>query len=489
MLSTALILFLAPQQLPEGLPDFSRAGCSDVGQNVSELTVSAVDHGAIPDDGASDTAAIQAALDAVSAAGGGVVTLPAGRFVVDAPLAIQASHVVLRGAGSDQTVFDCPNALADVRGASPSWSWSGGFIECGPKGRGRKGSKPITEPIARGSTEIRLAAGDTFAPPPGTWLELLWHNDAGADTLLDHVHGGVVPAAELGEEMKTRKAALLRQWLRVVSVTGGDDAPTSVTVHAPLRFELRPAWRPTLAQSPHLRGCGIEGIAFEFPETEYPGHLKERGYNAIQLRNLVQSWVRDIRTVHADSGINVSRSGFVTVDGVVLRGRYMHHPLTVGQSSDCLVTNWRIEAPHRHGTTLTWGANGNVFSKGYGRDLAMDCHRAAPTTNLHTDIVIDMSERAPSPFRSGGSRPRGTHAARDNVYWNIELRFPAASDTPYRIGGLDEWPCGVFVGWRGNRPIALRTSEARGHRVLDHGATPAIGDLHAFQRSQRRDAR
>jgi len=66
-------------------------------------TFSVVDQGADPTGGADSTAAIQAAIDAASAAAPAVVDLPAGTYRVDGTLRVDTSGVVLRGAGEAST--------------------------------------------------------------------------------------------------------------------------------------------------------------------------------------------------------------------------------------------------------------------------------------------------------------------------------------------------------------------------------------------------
>ena len=136
--------------------------------------------------------------------------------------------------------------------------------------------------------------------------------------------------------------------------------------------------------------------------------------------------MRDVRTVNADSGIFVGGSKRVTVSDIRIEGRMMHHCLSASWSQDCLFTRWRIEAPHRHGTTISWSAHRNVFSHGFGRDLAMDAHRAASFENLHSRITIEWTESVGNPFRSGGSLPRGPHAARRTARRHLQ-RLPPRS--------------------------------------------------------------
>lgn len=69
------------------------------------------DYGAKGDGSTNDTAAVQAAADAASAAGGGLVYAPAGTFMVD-PIFF-AQGVSLEGAGSQVTIFKRRPATTD----------------------------------------------------------------------------------------------------------------------------------------------------------------------------------------------------------------------------------------------------------------------------------------------------------------------------------------------------------------------------------------
>ena len=62
------------------------------------------DFGAVGDGVTDDTAAIQAAIDAVFAASSGIVTIPAGTYIVSSPLTLK-SGVILSGAGHTVTIL------------------------------------------------------------------------------------------------------------------------------------------------------------------------------------------------------------------------------------------------------------------------------------------------------------------------------------------------------------------------------------------------
>jgi len=75
---------------------------------------------AIPNTGADQTTAIQASINNASAAGGGIVSLPAGTFIVDGHI-IMKSNVKLIGAGPSTIIKAGPNFLetTDVHGGYP----------------------------------------------------------------------------------------------------------------------------------------------------------------------------------------------------------------------------------------------------------------------------------------------------------------------------------------------------------------------------------
>ncbi|MHC4550665.1 MAG: hypothetical protein ACYTEZ_18035 [Planctomycetota bacterium] len=456
----------------EDLPDFSWAGYRAGEQAPPRREPTVTLHAEEGD----LTAALRAAVRQP-----GVVRIPAGRWTLRDVVEITRDGVVVQGAGSDRTVLFCPHSLTDLQGYRPGWSWSGGMLHVGPAGGGAQDAGRVIARAATGAT--RLEVRWRRRPQPGTWLELTWFNDTGQDTLLDHLYGGVIPRARMGQELQEATGPRVREWV-LVREAGAD----FVVLAQPLRLEVRPAWRPTLRARPYVREVGLEGLRLEFPRTPYPGHLKEKGFNAIDLGAAIDCWVRDVKIVNADSGIFTHGCKRVTVSDVVIRGRTMHHCLAASWSVDCLFTRWRIEAPHVHGTTISWCAHGNVFSHGYGRALAMDAHRAASFENLHTAIVIDHGEMAYNVLRSGGSRPRGPHAARGNVYWNVEHRFRGRTE-PFRIAGHAEWPLGVFVGWRANVPLRFAPVAGLRQRIEDLNEEPAIDDLHRWQLARRLSAR
>ena len=470
--------------LPPEIPDFSWAGYASGRRPIPTppVSVEVTDFGAVAGDGRDDSAGFQAALDSLSSVGG-VVFIPEGRWTLERPIDIRDPRLVLRGAGRGRTVIDCPYPLANVYGPSERWSWSGGFIRITPRRGELHRLGRVTAEVEEGATRFpfQLEVG-AEGIEPGEWLELRWFNDEGHDSLLETLHGGVVSRSRLGEELRESSSVRVREWIQVVGFGDG-----VLEIGQPLVLPLRPEWRPELVRRPLVRECGIESLSLLFPRSNYPGHLHEAGFNAIAVSNAVDCWVRGIEIRNADNGVLLNTCKRVEVRDLSLAGRTLHHGFSLAWSSDCLVTEWRIDAPQVHGTTLGWSSHRNVFSQGIGRDLAMDCHRAAPFQNLHTAIVVDCTGKALQPLRSGGREERGPHAGFGNVYWNLEFRF-ADGGQSLRVTGLDDWPRAVFAGWRGNGSVRVPIRRALGQVLLDPEVAPDPPDLHRYQVQQRDQA-
>ena len=91
------------------LPDFSYCGYHSSDDSLpSDTNAASV---VIEPKSGDQTAQIQAALDSVAAAGGGVVKLDSGTFQISPGLSIQ-SNVVLRGAGTGGTVLSLKSLVA-----------------------------------------------------------------------------------------------------------------------------------------------------------------------------------------------------------------------------------------------------------------------------------------------------------------------------------------------------------------------------------------
>jgi len=406
------------------LPDYSYAGYHRGERPLPErrADVSVRDFGAVGDGKTDDTEAFKRAL---ARAGGKVIGVPAGRYLITDILEIGESGTVLQGTGPKQTVIWVPKPLEKIRsnmGATTdgrptsNYSWSGGIIWARGRWTGRALSN-VTAPAQRGEQALVVDRPDQFRVGDEVRLELRDDRDR---SLTHHLYAG-----DPGDFGNLRRVG--ETWIaRVVEVDG---KTRRVVFDRPLRTDVRPAWQPTLypAQSA-AEEIGIEHLSFEFPVTPYRGHFTELGYNAIAYSGVRNGWIRNVEIRHADSGLflsgaNVTATGVVwTSDRAPNRNRTStgHHGIILS-GTDQLLTDFDFRTRFIHDITMTRGSAGNVIHNGRGEDLCFDHHKYANHANLFSDIDAGVGSNI---FHSGGGAKLGRHCGAWTTWWNIRTAQP-----------------------------------------------------------------
>ena len=410
---------------PRGrLMDWSYAGYHAGDDPLPDVpaVVDVADFGAVGDGTTDDGAAFESAVDAVSAAGGGAVTVGAGTFVLRRRLSL-STGVVLRGAGRDATTLHFPEALEDLYPGERNWSFSGGFIQANASSTLPE-LTDVVAPAARGDTEVTVADASEIAP--GDWVLIRQVDMDG--TLMRRLHadladGGTDNIGDIGMRFPTR----------VLEVAGN-----TLTLERALPVDVEARWSPTVfAVEPRISEVGVEHLTMSFPHTVYPGHFNERGYNAIHFSHVWHGWVREVTVLNCDYGISFTNTFFSTATGVVLettasRGTDNgHHGINNGHGGDNLFVDFDLRTSFVHDLTNEWYAHGVVFTRGRAVDLSLDHHRAAPYSTLWTELHAGAGSQI---FRSGGRADRGPHTAAYDTLWNIhadvQMGFPAPDYGP-----------------------------------------------------------
>ena len=462
------------------LPDFSYAGYHRGEQPIPDAPQASnvKDFGAIGDGITDDTKSIQAAIDGTPR---GAVYVPAGRYLITDYLRITRSHVVLRGAGPDKTVFWFPRGLDEIHPrkgrtstGSPAsgYSFDGAFVAIQGDYQATSLAR-ITAPARRGEREVQVDRANTLTVGQSVLVVL---REAPDHSLKTYLYGGDPGDIRKGKMLDTKML------LRVVAVEGN-----RVQFDRPLRFETRAQWQPEIRRfQPTVTESGVEGIGFAFPANQYRGHFKENGANALELRQVHDCWVRNVAIHNGDFGINVVACGN-TIDGVVFsadagRGRpdggvaacTGHHAIQCKGAEDNLVTRFTLRTSYVHDLSVGH-ASGNVFTHGSGSDLAFDHHKDTPYENLYTDIDCGRGTRV---WRCGGGASLGRQCAGWGTFWNIRA---AQTFAPPPAG----WgaPTMNFVG------LFTKSPNANAATTPWLEAAPASGlqppDLHAAQLARR----
>lgn len=96
-------IFLLPQLSARSTPKFNGQGTAFI--NSQDRFFNVKDFGAVGDGVANDTAAIQATINACNAAGGGIVLLPAGTYLVTSTLTTPGPNIHIEGDGCNSTII------------------------------------------------------------------------------------------------------------------------------------------------------------------------------------------------------------------------------------------------------------------------------------------------------------------------------------------------------------------------------------------------
>jgi len=425
------------------LPEFGTAGYRSGKEPIPEYPVltTVKEYGARGDGVTDDTEAFRKALLSVKERG--AVLIPAGRYVLTDVVELNRSGVVLRGEGPDKSVLVLPKPLseihprANVDAVKSAYSFSGGFLSMKGTNAGVK-LGDVSEPAKRGDTALTLVS--TNLPKPGDRIRLLMQ-DPPDHSLLHHLHGDLL---EPGTDTPNLKQPV--DWAATVTAVNGG----RITLDHPLRVDVRTEWKPEVfLLSPTLRESGIENLGLEFPGVPKQPHLKEAGYNAIELKGAVDCWIRNVTVTDADNGVIMGGSRFCTVDGFTTRaskrsGLTGHHAMwATSRTQDSLFVRFKCDTTYVHDLTVEGFANGNVFASGSGVAINCDHHRNAPYENLFTDFDAGDPRRL---YESSGREDRGPHSGARTTFWCIRGHgkfppLPLDKDYPLiNVVGFGDYP-------------------------------------------------
>jgi len=398
------------------LPDFSYAGYHSGELEISTLPIVAnvKDFGAVGNGINDDTKAF---INAIAKSCQGAIYIPPGRYKITKILEINKSNIVLRGAGPEKSVLFFPSPLNDVK---PNWvsvtgkhhisnySWSGGMIWV----KGDFNSEPltyITSQAMRGDTQLEVSSTEKLKV--NERIEIFIEDD-NQKTLTNYLYAGTPGNIKSFPGSTGSFVVTLKKILN-----------NKIFFDRPLRFDVKLNWNPQIRRfAPTVSEVGIEDLSLEFPASDYEGHFSERGYNGIALTTISDSWVRNIKILHADSGI-FTNSKFCTISDVKFesnrasnKGVTGHHGIILG-GTDNHFTGFRFNTSFIHDLAVSKNHAGNVFSNGSGVDLNFDHHRRAPYENLFTNISLGKGTRM---WQSGGGKNLGKHCGTRGTFWNIK---------------------------------------------------------------------
>lgn len=450
------------------LPDFSYAGYRYSDQPLPKVTgpvFPITKFGAAANDDGFDDAAIQAAIDAAKAAGGGVVLFPAGQFRVNPSedakhfININASNIVLRGAGAGAGGTEVLMVARKQGGAmfriAPS-SWS---------------PTTVANITANATRETFWVTVDSTAQLRTGQRVVIRYQSPEYN---DFYYNGL---------------ALDPDWERVVKNGVGiheahviaEIAGNRVRFREPLHFTLKMGSTPhRLEAVTPLTEVGIEDIRFTgswdtYPETfvHHKDWIHDTAWTLLSIKQVANGWVRRCEFRHFNAAINTDTAISFTIEDVKFTGKKGHSSIGGRRGYGLLVKDCEDSAGTHHGPDVGYTVVGTVYLRhkmqpGQG----LDNHGGVPHATLFDQITGGVF------YGSGGPLANYPHHGRYMTFWNFAHRAPSGRtydfwDNVNRNSHTFALP--IFAGFTANTPVTFQSESAEVQRNESFGTpvTPA----------------
>lgn len=454
------------------------------------------------------TIAIQNAINAAAAGGGGVVYLPAGTFRISPQgtnayaLRLAANGVVLRGAGPGQTfLFNDSYAMRSkhiirVEGSSSSWATV-------PSGSPQP---TITADLLSPTTLIPVSSVAGFVV--GDWVIL--RADATDAFIAEHN----MTDLWAGQGSSLGGVQFLRQ------VTAIDTATQRLTIDVPIRYYLKTRDNARVHKAvAHVEEVGLENFSIGNREHANAGSATgwaEEDYNTVgngsydvhasfvvALRRARNCWISNVKTYRpAVNTLNthILSNGILLEHsrGVTVRGCEFQRPLYGGgggngymyrlqRANECLLRDCAARY-NRHGFVFSHMAtSGNVIHGGIAQVTrtqiaapgttsgeGCDHHMHLSHSNLIDGVQLDQDFFTAHYRGTSGTPPQHGQTSAHTVYWN--LVGLAYHSTKTFIVRSEQARYGYMIGTRG-AASGMTTTGADATRTapVDHAEGAGLG--------------
>jgi hypothetical protein len=412
------------------LHDFSYAGYhageQEIPDAIAGVEHSVLEFGADPSGAGDSTSAIQATINAVAQAGGGVVAIPAGSYRCDDLLEVTSSDLVIRGAGPEQTLLWFTREQ-DMTGRA----------NLGVRGQVVYGvERPLSvdgQPLAR---EV-------------------WVADAAGLNVGDSIGIGWVITEEFIADhgMTGTWMAFNGQWRpffrREVEAIDCSVRGCQITIDVPLRYPALIRDQASVrVETGYLREVGIEDLAVSTTVGWDAAWASDQAH-AIALRGVADGWVRRVHSFMSENDDGHERhlaSGGILIEAskrVTIAESIMAKPQNRGdggngylfeitRSNEILVRDCEaFEGRHNFIQNWDFGTSGCVWLRNHsqggiaftnsseqaGQLGYSEFHHSLAMANLVDDCVVEDGWQGVN--RIGFSSGAG-HSATQNVFWHVQ---------------------------------------------------------------------
>ena len=408
------------EPVPVGTPDlidYSYAGYKNGEEGIPDdfalRVFNVTDYGATPDDNASDTAGITAALNAANAnSQGGIVFFAAGQYDIFldgdtvTPFTISRDNVIIRGSGAQGasnggTTLKMHNNLNDWLFRT-SWRSNGQGSATKVKGTFPSGTKHFDVENASSLNNRRF-------------IEIRASGILGHDWSLH--------SSRLISEMPTSYTNI-RNGINIYEIheidyIDGNRVYVKAPVLTPLNSSFTVNWRDMTV------GVGFENLHIDCNFQETYRHLVQKGRHGILLWQTAHSWIRQCRFSNAINSFNHHGSYSSSALGIIIDGRAGHHPGSVSYSTYCFIglLEDNTDIGVWHGVTVSAVSAGTVFWEIGGTTMkGPDTHGGQPRYTL-CDNYDSVNHHA-----SGGAVANLPHHLDGYTRWNNDIDASSTFD-------------------------------------------------------------
>ncbi|MDR9746023.1 discoidin domain-containing protein [Paenibacillus taichungensis] len=413
-----------------------------------------------PSGGRDATQAIQKAIDAAVALGGGVVYLPKGTYQVnpqdgkDYSLNIPASRVVLKGDGMNKTHIY--NAQQNMKNKDIIRIGNGDWKKTGVSTKLRKS---VTDPT------VLLPVEDTSGFAVNDYVVISFETTPGF-------------LRELGMQNKWSSRLGKVEPLFYRQILGVDSENKTITLDIPTRYPMKLRDDITISQTADpIVEVGLEDFSIANIQNAKSGLGEDdfkvvgtAGYEAdnakaVNVIAVANSWIRNINTYKPagntdyhllSKGIILDRTKNVTVDHVTMqypqyRGANGNGYLYQFIGNDNLIKNSKAIGARHSFTYANFSANGNVLQGSYSEkpSLLTDFHMYLSMANLIDNLVVN-GDGISAITRDYGSSETNRHGVvtTESVFWNTtgQAAHPSKSGV---IVESEQFGNGYVIGTKG----------------------------------------
>ena len=417
------------------LPDFSYVGYKYSEEEIPHVNYkifNVQDFGAIPNDGKSDKAAFEKAIEAATKNNEGIVFFPKGKyhFFTEedelSPIVVKTSHIVFRGEGqgSDGTILFFERNL-EPKDPDKLWT-TPKMILVTTSGK----DKELTTVVKDAMREtFSITVADASEIKKEDWVILEVTNNS--KELIEYDIAPLVAQPEWKSILN--KGVEVNERHKVKSIQNN-----VITFYDPIHYDVQEKHNWKISRFAHSEEVGFENLTFEGNwQEEFVHHksaLHDGGWSILTISKSVNSWVKDCSFKNVNNALDFKSSASCTALNITVEGKIGHSAVHSAGSTGILLANINDIAGMHHSVGVGGGSNTAtvIWHCKYPAHTSFESHASQPRCTL-----FDNVEGGFFPGRAGGARQNLPNHGRYLVLWNF--KETGDSDENFRFWATDTW--------------------------------------------------